>query len=324
MFVTVAICTWNRSALLDQTLARLAEVEVPEGVRWELLVVNNASTDRTDDVLERHAARSPLTRLYEPRPGLCHARNAAIRAARGELLLWTDDDVLVEPDWLAAYVDAARAWPEASFFGGAVEPLYAASPPRWLRDNFDQVAGAYAVRRLGPDVRPLDEREFPFGANMAQRTAAVRQFPFDQAFGLEGAGQVRGDEVDLARRMRAAGLRGVWVGTARVRHYIPAERLTARYLWDYYEGQGRSAVRRGEAEPCVEWLGVPRWALRRYAEQRIKALCLAPWKNGAWLSAYRAAAAARGVMNEWRARSVARASREHASRGPHEWAEAGL
>lgn len=323
MQVTVAICTWNRAALLDQTLARLAEVAAPPDVSWELIVVNNNCTDDTDSVLERHAGRLPLRRLFEPSPGLCHARNAAIGAARGELLVWTDDDVLVEPDWLAAYVAAARQWPQASFFGGSVEPLYAETPPRWLANHFDQVAGAYAVRRLGPDDRPLADHEFPFGANMAQRTEVVRQFLFDQAFGLEGDGQVRGDEVDLAERLRARGHRGVWVGTARVRHYIPAERLTARYLWNYYEGQGRSQVRRGDVASCVELFGLPRWAMRRYVEQRALSLVLSPLKNAAWLRAYRSAAALRGVLNEWPSRASA-ASRvaEAIATEPRELAEA--
>src|SRR4051812_4932182 len=109
--VTVAICTWNRSALLDRTLTSMRHLVIPEGVEWEILVVNNNCTDDTDDVLSRHFAGLPLRRVFEPRQGLSNARNAAIDVAAGELICWTDDDVLVDPGWLSAYVEAASRWP---------------------------------------------------------------------------------------------------------------------------------------------------------------------------------------------------------------------
>src|SRR3954466_10143738 len=110
MLVSVAICTWNRAENLDQTLAGLRGLHVPADVEWELLVVNNNSTDATEEVIARHTAQLPLRRLFERKQGLSNARNCAAAAARGDLLLWTDDDVLVDPDWLAVYVDSARRW----------------------------------------------------------------------------------------------------------------------------------------------------------------------------------------------------------------------
>lgn len=73
MLVTVAICTWNRAALLDQTLAELGQMRIPDGVDWELLVVNNNCTDATDAVLVRDASRLPLRRLFESQPGQSRA-----------------------------------------------------------------------------------------------------------------------------------------------------------------------------------------------------------------------------------------------------------
>src|SRR5690606_2409380 len=104
--LTVAICTWNRSFLLARTLEQLGALIVPPGLRWELLVVDNASSDDTSQVLQGYLGRLPLRVVREERPGLSNARNAAIRAARGEYIIWTDDDVLVAPGWLAAYSDA--------------------------------------------------------------------------------------------------------------------------------------------------------------------------------------------------------------------------
>ena len=100
--VSVVICTWNRAGLLDQTLARMRELHVPAGLAWELLVVNNNCTDDTDAVAARHRGHLPLRPVREPTPGLSNARNKGLAEARGELILWTDDDVRVDPGWLAA------------------------------------------------------------------------------------------------------------------------------------------------------------------------------------------------------------------------------
>lgn len=77
MNLTVAICTWNRAALLDWTLARMRELRIPDGVEWELLIVNNNCTDQTDAVIARHAGVLPIRRIFEVNPGLSNARNRA-------------------------------------------------------------------------------------------------------------------------------------------------------------------------------------------------------------------------------------------------------
>ena len=120
MDVTVAICTWNRAKLLDATLAQMCKLRIPSGITWELLVVDNNCTDDTPAVVERYADRLPVRRLDEKNQGMSYARNCAQRAAAADLLLWTDDDVLVDEDWLAAYVRAAARWPNAGYFGGLI------------------------------------------------------------------------------------------------------------------------------------------------------------------------------------------------------------
>src|SRR5262249_22427954 len=151
MHVTVAICTWNRANLLDQTLARMRELAIPTGTRWELLLVNNNCTDATDEVIAKHADALPLRRLLETKQGLSHARNCALEHLRGELLIWTDDDVLVDPGWLAAYVDAANATPGAGYFGGPVEPWFEAEPPSDIKRHLAAIRGAFALVDYGPE-----------------------------------------------------------------------------------------------------------------------------------------------------------------------------
>jgi glycosyltransferase involved in cell wall biosynthesis len=239
MNFTVAICTWNRSRLLEGTLARLAELDIA-GLEWELIVVNNACTDDTDEVLRRAADRLPLRVLHEPAIGVSNARNRAIAAARGDLLAWTDDDVLVEPTWLRAYQTAAGRWVQASFFGGPIVPLFESEPPGWITDNWPLVSNAYGERALGPTPFPFDRRLVPYAGNLVFRTSALRRYRFDPSLGPSGPVPTRGEETTLVRHLLRDGHTGYWVPDAGVRHVIPSDRLTLKYLGSYFIGQGRA------------------------------------------------------------------------------------
>lgn len=270
MRLTVAICTWNRAALLDETLARMQRLRVPAGIEWELIVVNNNCTDATDDVLARHALHLPLRRLVEPKPGLSNARNCAVAAATGEYVLWTDDDVLVDPDWLRAYHRAFTRWPDAAVFGGRIEPWFAGRPPAWLVQVFPRVCCAFAARDLGGEPRPLDRDLLPFGANMAVRTEELRRRPFDPRLGVRPGSRIGGEETTLAAAILEAGGTGWWVPDARVRHYIPEQRQSIGYLRSFFYGGGQLWGRELKPSSTSRLFGRPRWLLRRAVESEVR------------------------------------------------------
>lgn len=248
--------------MLDRTLAEMRKVGIPDGVDWELLVVNNNCTDNTDEVIARHGRDLPLRRLFEPNPGQTNARNCAISAASGDLIVWTDDDVLVDPEWITAYCQAACEYPDASFFGGQILPWFEGKPPKWLEQNWRIVEGVFAIRDLGEEPLQFSERLVPFGANFAVRTEVQRRYPFDPKLGLRPGGTLRGDETTLLMQMLADGLCGWWVPDAKVRHFIPKKRQTTRYLRDFARGQGEYLNLTGERVGGVHWFGKPRWLWR--------------------------------------------------------------
>lgn len=294
--VTVAICTWNRADLLDQTLARMRELHVPGGVDWELLVVNNNCTDHTDQVITRHSNALPVRRLAERKPGLSNARNCAVAAARGDLLIWTDDDVLADQNWLAEYIRAARDWPEAAFFGGQILPWFSKEPPIWIRQNIDLLQGPFAIADYGSRERWLEPDEIPVGANMAFRTETLRQYTFDASLG-HIAGQVRGgEELSMVQNLSRHGLRGVWVPSARVEHWIEPARLTRRYIWKWYRGAGQALRCHAAVQEVSRAFGVPRWALRQYVTSLVKSWLVRPISSRASLTAMIEAAKAAGVI----------------------------
>jgi glycosyltransferase involved in cell wall biosynthesis len=269
MEITVAICTWNRANLLNLTLERLTSINIPNGLTWELLVVNNNSTDDTEDVLSCYEDKLPLRRLFEPNPGLSNARNSAVREARGDLIIWTDDDVLVGLDWLAAYVSAAEQWPTAAFFGGPIEPWFEGKPSEWLQQIFPKVQNVFGVRNLGLDSRLLNEGKYPFGANMAMRATVLRRFMFDPKLGVRPNARVLGEESAVFEQMTCEGFEGRWVPEAKIQHFVPKKYQTIKHLRSYYRGYGNYCALNTNMDDCKRLFEKPRWVWRKAIEEEL-------------------------------------------------------
>jgi glucosyl-dolichyl phosphate glucuronosyltransferase len=260
--VEIAICTWNRSALLARTLEQLAQMRQPDGADWRLLVVNNNSTDDTAGVLQSYADRLPLRSIFEPQPGLSRARNRAISETTGDYLVWTDDDVVVAPEWLEAYVAAFREHPAAAFFGGPVEPWFDGTPPRWLSANLELIADSFALRQFGDSTFCFDQSRVPFGANCAFKTAVQRQYLYNPILGRRPGSNLGGEETEVMRQMMAAGHTGWWVPRAKVRHFIPRERQTTRYVRRIFGGHGELSGLSLNGTEVPRLFGRPRWLWR--------------------------------------------------------------
>jgi glycosyltransferase involved in cell wall biosynthesis len=226
--------------LLGRLLASLAEADAPDET-WEVLVVDNGSSDLTREVAGSFAARLPLRTVVEPDPGLANARNAAIAAATGQYLVWTDDDCVSGPGWARAYAEAARRWPDAAFFGGPIRPVFDPPPPRWLQRALPHVETAYAARDAADGAAMTSTHDdLPFGANMAIRAAEQRVHLFDPALGRRPGPFLLGEDTRVLRSILRAGGHGVWVGEAAVGHVVGPDRQTVDYLWSYFVSAGRT------------------------------------------------------------------------------------
>jgi len=248
--LSVAICTFNRATSLRKTLASFAACRRPEGTEWELLVMDNASTDHTRTVVREFETALPLRYIHESTQGLSYARNRAVAETAGsEILLFTDDDVRVEPGWIAAFAAAADACPEADFFGGRVKPLFEGGRPGWLQDeNMDLLDGLFVNYDPGSEsgwIQP--EAILPVGASMGfQRDCFAGGNLFRTDLGVSGRSLGRGEDTEFLARLLEAGRRGYYVADALCRHEVPPERLTFRYAFRYgmaCHGGGRSRLR---------------------------------------------------------------------------------
>ncbi len=243
MNFSIVIATYNRACVLGETLASLRALD--PGSAWEVIVVDNNSTDQTREIVERTQRDYPVPLHYalEREQGRSAALNCGFRMARGRILVTTDDDVRVEPEWLNR-IEAGLHAHACDYVGGRVLPLWGATPPAWLPATNGQLWAAIALLDYGP--QPIQfGRRVPLGVNMAMsRLAIERAGAFDPRIGRK-AGTLLGQEVrEWCVRAHAAGLTGFYLPDMVVRHLIPAERLTKRYFrrWFFWRGISRAML----------------------------------------------------------------------------------
>jgi len=252
--VSVLIATRDRAPLLEATLGHLAR-QATNGLRWEVIVVDNGSTDATAAVLARAADALPLRALAEPQPGKNRALNRALPAARGALLVFTDDDVEPVPRWLAEYAGAARRWTAHAVFGGPVIPRLPIGTPDWLRDHAFTVA---AFARWEPQAAEGPCATMPFGPNYAVRARRMDGTTFREDLGSQGgASDLMGGETELLNRLAAAGERVVFVPSASLRHVIEPHQTTPEWLLRRAFRAGRTYRRLHPEAGAPRLLGVP-------------------------------------------------------------------
>lgn len=306
MTLSVVVCTRNRADSLASTLESMTRLDVPTSLTWELIVVNNGSTDATSQIIASYADRLPIREEAEPRPGLSNARNTGVAVARGRYVIWTDDDVLVDRAWLSAYDAAFAHAPDVAVFGGKVLPLFDGPAPEWFTANLDTLSGPVAYRDFGDEPLALSADRLPFGANYAVRTAEQKAFRYDPELGAAPGRNRVGEETAVITAILASGGSGVWVPEAKVQHRIAAKRITARYVSRHFQAQGESLAYLENAGRTAAPRGVPRWLWRRIvtgAARYYVSRCFDP--PAVWLEHMRRYQMDRGAALYWaqRARS---------------------
>jgi glycosyltransferase involved in cell wall biosynthesis len=269
--ISIVVCTRNRAEQLRRMLTTALALNVPDGLQWELVVVDNGSKDGTAAVVEAHAARLPLRSVFEPLAGLSHARNRGVEEARGDFICWTDDDVLLDPAWLASYWDAIRRHPEAAVFGGRILPCLELPLVPWFERHLGQwpLSHVVAHRDFGDAILPIDYRlhRLPWGANFAVRTEEQRRFRYNPD--LTGSGE----EIDLVYRILKEGGSGFWVPGSVVTHVIPVSRQTYSYVLSYFRLRGREAAHLHDVLPGDNIHHNPTWVSRSVTELFGLAVC---------------------------------------------------
>jgi glucosyl-dolichyl phosphate glucuronosyltransferase len=226
--VSVVLCTYNRAESLEHTLTTLARQSL-RAEEFEVLVVDNASTDHTNDAVERVMGAYPHCRIHlltEPRVGHSHARNTGLSNARAPIIAFTDDDVLLPHDWLHVALDVFRRTDSPDGAGGPVLPLYSATKPAWFKD-------AYETNSWGDRPRRLRFGESFIGNNMLFRADVLRTVgSFNPALGMSGDHLGLADDTDYFDRIWFHCPNAVlhYDPRLQVQHVVPAHRMNVGYI----------------------------------------------------------------------------------------------
>lgn len=267
MGVSVVICTHNGATRIPAALAALRAQRVPPELGWEVILVDNASSDDSAEIAQNawHEGPAPLRVVREERLGLVHANRRGFLEARYELVSFVNDDNAVAADWVARVAELMTAHPEVGACGGFAEAGTTAPLPAW----FERYRIHYAVGPQATAAGPLAAPVALWGAGLSVRKAAwlaLESNGFEPlAVGRQGAALGAGEDYELSHALRLAGWTLWYSPDLRIRHVIPAERLRWTYLRRLHRGFGAASVahdpylRAGAPASRAERLGLA-WA----------------------------------------------------------------
>jgi glycosyltransferase involved in cell wall biosynthesis len=242
--VSVCICTYNGAARIGDVLDAL-DCQTDTTPRWEIVVIDNASTDETAAFVQRRFEARADGRgrlLHEAQPGQMFARRAAARAARGRFIAFLDDDNVPAPDYIERLLDVLPRHPRLGIVGGRVRPAWIGEPT-----PIGRAVANFALAICDRGDSPFAYRavvEGPAGAGLVIRSDLLRAIFAEPAFAARVAGRIGGDLVggdDIALLIRAhqLGYEVRYEPSLVIEHRIPASRTEMPYLLKLYEGIGR-------------------------------------------------------------------------------------
>ena len=244
--VSVVICCYNSAERLPRTLTHLAAQRVSEKLPWEVIVIDNASQDKTDEVALKiwdGIGTAPIRVVEEPRSGQAFARNRGMAEAEYDFVSFVDDDNWVSPDWVELVWQIMKSNPQVGACGGFSEAVCEVEPPTW----FEHYKTSYAI---GPEnIKPGDVTNSPgwlWGAGLTIRKSAWQQLVF-KGFSplLQGRQRAKlssGDDSELCFALRLAGWRLWYDPRLRFQHFLTAPRFKWAYLRRLHRAFGAASV----------------------------------------------------------------------------------
>ncbi len=258
--ISVIICTYNRASSLKRTLKSFENLTGLNSIWWELLVIDNNSSDDTKGVVEEFQATSETNcrYLFEEKQGQSHARNRGIREAHGRILAFTDDDVVVDRSWIA---NIAREFEktDAACIGGKILPIWERHPQMWLQG---ELLNYLALLDMGDDMVRLD-RPTIWGANLIVNASMFGKYGlFDAGFGHMEGKLYGGEDTQFVSRLLESGEKVYYSPTILVHHCIPAQRTTKAYFRKWVYDKGELAARQMGINRHRNLFGIPLYVIR--------------------------------------------------------------
>lgn len=238
--ISVVICTYNRARYLTGAMDSLSTQTI--GVEnYEVIIVNNASTDDTALVCQKYLTEhpeAPITYLEEYQQGASFARNTGAAIARAPLLCFMDDDAVAKNDYIEKILAFFQEVPEAGGLGGRIIPRYVPAEPVWMSHYVSSLVGHF---HYSNERSPFSGGKYPLESNMIIRTTDFREIGgFSSALpGVVGNIRIGGEGKDLFYRLMQLGRVIYYDPEVVVEHVVETEKLTPAYLYRVASGIGR-------------------------------------------------------------------------------------
>ncbi len=237
MKISAIVCTHNGQKVLKKAIQSLVNQTLDKR-DYEILVVDNASTDKTREIVKQFENEENLRYIFEPKIGLSHARNTAWQQAQGEFIAYLDDDAIACPKWLEQILDTFRTVPEAGAVGGKVVPIWEVDPPSWINDFMKRFL---SVVNWSESPIVLDDYRYLVGANIAFPRKTLEKFSgFPTNLGRKGKSLISNEEIELINKIKNDGLIVFYHPEISVKHLVPASRLNSKWFRKRWFTQGIS------------------------------------------------------------------------------------
>lgn len=238
MKFSVVVCTFNQSERLRRMLKSLREAVIPDDLSCEFILVDNNSDDDTRLVfgeIEKHY-ESKIRYVFEEKSGISHARNRGVKEARGEIIAFTDDDVIVDKYWIQNIEKAFKEHNDVACVGGKILPIWEISRPKWLKPN---LYNNLALLDYGDSVAYMNSPNI-WGANFAVKSEMFEKYGlFDSNLGRIPRKLYSGEETEFLQRLQNAGEKILYYPLSIIYHCISAHKMSKRYFrkWNFDFGE---------------------------------------------------------------------------------------
>jgi glycosyltransferase involved in cell wall biosynthesis len=245
--ISIIICAYNAAARIEKTLEALQQQQLGQAINWEVIVVDNASTDSTAETATKVWSRKPITGfkiLKEEKPGLMNARHCGLKAAAFEIVSFIDDDNWVEERWIEKVYNIFSADEKTGACGGRSEAVFEKEEPEW----FSLFENSFAVGSQAASAGYVDDTKgFLWGAGLSFRKSlwfALQQRGFSNlTIGRQGKSITAGEDTELCYAFRLLGYKLYYSPDLSLKHFMPASRMQFSYLEKMSEGFGKAFAR---------------------------------------------------------------------------------
>lgn len=241
--VSIVICTYNRPILLKSTLQSVVEIDF-DSDQFEIVVIDNGNDNQSPDVftsINRHA-RCRMSYAKEEKLGLSHARNTGIGLAQGRIVVFLDDDELVEPNWLKELIKPYDSDERIACVGGKIIPVFPNDTrPSWYSKD---IQGFFGGVDQGEQIHEVNfPQEYIGGGNMSfNRQLIMESGMFNVRLGIIGASSYSGEENELALRIKNKGFKVLYNPFAITYHLIESERISKQFFHKRLFQSGKSEI----------------------------------------------------------------------------------